>query len=140
MVTKSGSTVIGKKPAKVIVKLKRSGSPTGNITVKIRNGIGYDGPVLHTFTDTLSAASVSTSSSGTNYTFTSPTNTVAMSTGYSICVEYTGSSSSSNYIKIYVNSGNVVNNNNLITHGTGNSNPDDETGQDFAGTIYEVTV
>ncbi len=138
---KSGSPLIGEIPAKVIVKLKRTGSPTGPIRIRIRNGLGNDGTILYTFTDTKDASSISTASGGTNYTFTDPTNTVALQSGYQLAVEYTdASSNSSNKIEIYHADTDTISNVNLVTMGTGNSNPDDETTLEFAGTIYKVSA
>lgn len=74
---------------KYVTDLYKSGSPTGNINVVV---LDSSGNVKHTFSDVISAASLTTSLK--QYTFTSSSNNIVMLVGYKIGLRYSGGDSS----------------------------------------------
>ena len=77
----------------------KGGLPSGNITINIYNA---SGTLVHTFTETLSATSLTTSTK--QYTLNSPGNTVVMNVGYSIGIKF-NSGDGSNYVMVGYASG-----------------------------------
>lgn len=86
MIFPSGSTLIGKKPKKARVQLKKSGSPTGTITVKVRKGT--DDSVAATFGAGINASTLTTSYA--DYDFQDLTSTYALVANDKLAVEFSG--------------------------------------------------
>jgi hypothetical protein len=81
----STSILVNKPLHTLSVRLRRVGSPSGTITAVVRNASGI---VVATFSETVSASSLSTSFSSYNFTLSSPH---TISAGDKILVEYGGS-------------------------------------------------
>ena len=80
----AGSALIGKTVNAFRVWLSKSGSPAGTITARVRNSADT---VVYTF-NTLSASTLTGTSTATTFTNTSATYTIV--SGDRLCIEYTG--------------------------------------------------
>ena len=108
VVKTSQSYLYGKKIIEWTIELAKVGSPTGNVTIVILNS---SNSVLHTFSESKSAASLTTSYA--QYTLHSPANSITMQVGYKIAVVYTGGNSS-NYVKYRYANNSTYNSTNTI--------------------------
>ena len=123
-----GVTVI---PKRVTVRLKKSGSPTGTISITQRRA---NDTVACTF-GTMSAATLTTSY--VDYTFTNLTNTEPMDTNDDkILVEY-GGGNSSNKVSVNRISSNSYNGAEHCSFDDGGSSYDTDSSKDACFTIYK---
>jgi hypothetical protein len=80
----SSSVLVGRSLATLTVRLRRVGSPSGNITAVVRNS---SGSVVATFGETVSASTLSTAFANHSFTLSSP---YTIGTGDKILIEYSG--------------------------------------------------
>lgn len=83
----------------VKVTMYKVGSPDGNVTCKIYDNTDGNGTLLATATNTISAASLTASTSGQEYTFTFNTDYIGSSNIY-VLFEKTGTIDVSNHVAI----------------------------------------
>jgi hypothetical protein len=100
------------KPTKIVLRLKKTGTPTGTFTVAIMNAGGSS---VSQFTGTLTANSLTTSFA--DYTYVNLANTVAITNGMQISVNYAGTGGK---ICVMTNLGNTTAANATNTGGTNN--------------------
>ena len=119
-------------PRKVIVQLRKVGSPTGNIKCQIRSDTTT---VVKQIGTSLSAASVATSN--TEYTFIESGNTTKLQPGYRLVINFDGGNDA-DYIVLRRNTSNAfdgVNSYDIIEDRFGEDTHN--TGYDMGGKIYE---
>jgi hypothetical protein len=80
----SSSVLVGKSLTTLTVRLRRVGSPSGNISAVVRNA---SGTVVATFSETVNATTLSTSFTDFTFTLSNPYTIV---TGDKILIEYGG--------------------------------------------------
>lgn len=103
----SRSTIIGRKPKRVIVKLSKTGSPpAGEITCVMRKGSDDTVAVTYAWTGgTLNATALTTTK--TEYTFENLTNNYAWQNGDRLLIEYSGNTVDvTNEVNVYRNTEN----------------------------------
>jgi hypothetical protein len=88
----TSSTVYNKTPHKVSVKLKKTGTPTGTITIAVLQGTSttHSALTIHSI-GTMDAATLTTTA--TDYTFTNLSQSHAMAVGERIVVLFSGGNS-----------------------------------------------
>jgi hypothetical protein len=127
MTIPAGSNLIGKKIVKMSCTMKKTGSPTGTITVTVRKGVG---DTIQTTLGTKDSSTLTTSN--VLYTFQNLAGTYALVQGDYILVEYAGGDASNN-VSLYRN-GTDVDANGSRVHYRGGSYL--TTTQDAAFTLY----
>ncbi len=126
----NSSIFIGFKPTRYTFKMKKIGSPTGNITLKIINNGGGSSFTLKKTIGTYPASSLSTSES--SIVFDDASNTYSLVLYDQIAVNY-NSGSSSNYISLKYTNSDVADGSRTIMSRTNNSdNNADYPGGDLA--------
>lgn len=99
-------------PTKIILRLKKSGTPSGSFSVVLMNSAGT---VLSTFTGPTTANSLTTTTA--DYTFTNLANTVLITNGVQIGISYGGTGGN---VIVMTNKGNTTAANATNTGGTNN--------------------
>jgi len=108
----SSHNLLNQIPTKVILRLKKTGTPSGTFSVTIMNASGTSSA---TFTGPTTANSLTTSFA--DYTFTNLTNTVPITSGMQIAVNYGGTGGK---VCVMTNRGNTTAANATNTGGTNN--------------------
>lgn len=123
-----------KKPMKVIITMRREGSPGGTLTCKICHD---GGGVLSTIATigTLSANSVTTGSSGSQYTFEDTTQSHRMAVDDSIMLS-SSLGDDDEYIEIRRTDSNVWSHGILLRENADSLEGDTDTSRDWPVTIY----
>ena len=133
MVTSSSASgLYGKVIKKVTVTLKRTGSGVGTITCRICALDNYN--TVKQALGTMSGDSVTTSSSGAQYTFENPTATYAMQLNDCLVI-HQGDGDSSNYISVWILESDAWSYG-IRVHGNSVTNFTEEEGEEFAATLY----
>ena len=123
--------LLGSAPKKIVMRLRKNGSPTGTASITLRKG--SDDSIVKTF-GTVNVASLT--SSYQDFTFTDLTQTYVMVTGDMILVEYSGGSSSNRLEIQRTSSGDAYSGVDYVQYDDSEEyNPD--SGKDVAWDIYE---
>ena len=120
LLNSSSSVLIGAVLTQIDVFLKKTGSPTGNMSLLIRDNTDA---IKATFTTTFDVSTLTTTL--TSYSFQLLTNTYALQNGDRILLEYSGGDASNNV---------------QIDRGTGGSGPDSTNtcSVNYSGTSYGI--
>jgi hypothetical protein len=144
----SVSTLIGKKPRRVRVKLSRSGSPpAGDITCVLRKSNDDEAAVTYSYVGAAKLDALDLTTTKTQYTFENLTSNYVWQNGDKLCVEYSGNTTdTTNEVNVFRNSLDPYDGNAscAIKFDVGGPPPDSysaaDTSRDYAWELSEITT
>ncbi len=132
-ITSSSNVLYNQKPKRIILRMRKQNSPTGTMTVTIRDSSKN---LKFTYLQTLDVSTITTDTNGSVYTFSDASvqfMASALAVGDTMLLEYDGDNT--NYVEVWRNENNIISGINEVEFDS-SLNKDSNTSYDVAWQVF----